>query len=269
MAVTIFPTSPNSAITEANWQGVNNAANGRQSWRVTGFDLSVNSGLNLDVAAGTACIDGYYVNESATTTVALTDNATNRVWLQADGTIYDNTSDTPTAATDLFLGRVTTSGGSITEIEANEELDTAAGVEYEGGHRKSFCGIAQLAASQAATVCATLSVEPGVYWIYGRTSGSGASVLKNTTLEITCTTASNATAELAFIRHTEVAGANGGWGNSGTTVGFSHTSSQLTHFYTICGMASFAQAGEIQLELGTGANVSFNSGGYIVAKKIH
>jgi hypothetical protein len=271
MAVTRFPDTTDTQITEANWTGANKAVSGIRSWRQAGWDLSVNAGLNLDVDAGTAYVGGYYVDVSTTTTVALTDNATNRVWLQADGTIYDNTSDTPSAATDLFLGRVTTSGGSITQIEPNEELDTAAGHEVEG-QRTSFCGIASLAASQGKVVCATLDLEPGLYWVFLRTSGSSASVLTNSGIELTCITASQSSAELAIIRRTESPGsnANGFWGNSGTSILFSNSGAagQLTQFYTIHGTVQFADSGTIQVELETGANVSFNQGGYLIAKKI-
>lgn len=269
MAVTRFPDTTDKQITEANWVAANKAASGIRSWRQTGWDLSINSGLNLDVAAGTAYIAGYYVDIDTTTTVALTDNAINRVWLQVDGTVYDNTSDTPTASTDLFLGRVTTSGGVITEIEANEELDTAGGRELEG-QRVSFCGIASLSASQPNTVCAVLDVEPGLYWIALRTSGSSASVLTNSSIEITCITAAETSAEIAIIRHAKASGLHGFWANSGSQIFFSNSGAagQTQQFYVAYGIVQFADTGSIQVELETGANVSFNQGGYLIAKKI-
>lgn len=270
MAVTIFPTSPNGAITEANWTGADKAANGNMSYRVSGWDLSVNAGLNLDVAAGTAVIDGFYVNESGTTTVALTDNATNRVWLQADGTIYDNTSDTPTAATDLFLGRVTTSGGSITAIVPSQELVSGVGVEYNS-RKKAWAITENIGTATFLTTLADLALEPGLYWVRCIIFADGQALAGGQSfgVQVDVATAAESTIELGVLGHGDEGSADqSAWTNGGSTINFTATANTIDVPVHIVGMVELADSGTLQIKATTSSFFIIRPGGFVQTTKI-
>ena len=275
MATTRFPDTTDKPITEANWTGANIAASGIRSWRQTGWDLSINSGLDLDIAAGTAYVGGYYVNVSTTTTLTLTDNLNfgnaNRIWLQADGTIYANASNTPTDATDLFLGWVETNSGSITAISPSYELDVGSGVEIEN-KRVSFGGVLGIGFNQNDLLRLDLAVEPGLYWVSMRLSGNNTSTLQNYGIRVTCLSAAEASANLSVHRHTEYIAGGTGEGtflSSGELwiVSNSGGSGELTSFFVVHGMMEFADTGSIEVKLSTGGGSAINTG-YLVAKKI-
>tara|TARA_Y100000310_G_scaffold260879_1_gene270001 strand:- start:1681 stop:2466 length:786 start_codon:yes stop_codon:yes gene_type:complete len=84
--------------------------------------LSDGGALVLNIAAGEAMLDGA-VQLNAATTAALTDNINAPgifVYISAAGAIVQvNNSLTPPGGAHAYLGRVKTSGGSITEIDGS------------------------------------------------------------------------------------------------------------------------------------------------------
>jgi len=271
MATTRFPDTLDTPITEANWSGVNVAASGVRSWRQTGFDLSDGGGLNLDIAAGTAYVGGYYVDITTTTTLALTDNLNfgdgNRVWLQADGTIYANASNTPTAATDLLLGWVETNSGSISDINPSYELDVGSGYQI-GNRRMSFGGVLG-SVSTSEVVRLDLAVEPGMYWVSMRIAGNNPAASHTYNIRITCLSAAEASANLSMHRYTENGTGAGDFASSGTQVSFANNggTGQLTGFFIVQGVMEFADTGSIEVKLQVSSGAQFGNG-YLTARKI-
>jgi hypothetical protein len=100
-------------------------------WR--GLELTDGGGLEVDVSAGQAGIDGP-AEVTAATSLALTDNVTNRVWLSRAGVLNKVTSasGTPLAPPDtatqwVFLGAVVTSAGAITSIDYSGRIQQDLG----------------------------------------------------------------------------------------------------------------------------------------------
>lgn len=98
-----------------------------------GLELSDGGGLTLNISAGQAGADGPAEVQNATT-LELTDNVTNRVWLSRGGAIQAVTSASgtplapPDAATQwVFLGAVVTSGGAITSIDYSGRVQQGQG----------------------------------------------------------------------------------------------------------------------------------------------
>lgn len=86
-----------------------------------GLDLTVDSGLDLAIAAGQAVLDSV-VQKLAPVTVTLTDNiARVYLWMSSNGTIHQvNNSTTPPAVGAVaYLGSAVTSGGSITAVDGS------------------------------------------------------------------------------------------------------------------------------------------------------
>lgn len=269
MSITVFPITPNGAITEAAWTGLNLAAIGKGGRRQTGFDLSDGGALNLSVAAGTATIGGFYIDINSVTTVALTDNDVNRIWLQADGTVYDNLSDTPAAATDILLGRATTSGGSITAIQGSKEVADSGGVELES-RRRNYVGIDALAVGQSATSLVTLSLEPGLYWIRACVHAQGAASSSGQTwqLRMVVATASGSSFEFGYLNHgDEGASDDSAWRTNTSLVTFTATQNGIPNPTHIIGKLELADAGELTLDCVTSAQFSINNG-WLTAIKI-
>lgn len=98
-----------------------------------GLELSEGSGLTLNVSAGQAALDG--LAEVATaTTLSLTDNVVNRIWLSRGGTLNKVTSASaaplapPDGATPwAYLGAVQVVSGSIVSVDYSGRLDLRQG----------------------------------------------------------------------------------------------------------------------------------------------
>ena len=103
------------------------------SVRVINFFDAIDVALNTTVQGGQAVVDASWVRTSAPTVVALTDSATNTIWLLSDGS-YEVTLDglqpisQPGA---LALWEKTTSGGSVT---ATIDLRGYVGDEIRTAH---------------------------------------------------------------------------------------------------------------------------------------
>lgn len=95
------------------------------------LDLSAGSDLTLNISVGDAILDG--IRHRAATTVNLTDNAYNWVWLTQAGTVSvtSDAAETPVpaapAAICAFLGRVYCTGAAISVIDYSGRL------EFRGG----------------------------------------------------------------------------------------------------------------------------------------
>jgi hypothetical protein len=94
---------------------------------ISGYLPTAGTGLTLNVASGSAVI-GAPVQMGAQT-ITLTDNATNYVWLKADGTLYKTTSIAVPSGNVTYIGRAVTVSGSITDV------DTSGVVYLIGGLR--------------------------------------------------------------------------------------------------------------------------------------
>lgn len=261
MAVTRFPDTTDAAISEANWTDANKGC--VNPTRISGFDLSINAGLNLDVAAGVAIVDGLRVEVTTTTTVTLTDNATNYVWIQADGTIYDNTSTTPTAATDLLFGQVTTASGNITEIEPSEELDDNTGVPVSTG-RVRFFGITQLGASSGLTAVSSEALGAGLWLIdvrlhYNCPTSSGSS----TTQTLTLASATESDTEVVNGAFISTGQSFAYWATTGSPA----TAFGVETFGFIKGFVGLPDGATVNVNVSTGSATTLD-GGYWTATKI-
>ena len=82
---------------------------------VHGLAISAGSGLTLNIAAGGAIV-GAVVQVDDATTLVLSNNADNWVWLKQDGTIVGTTTTTPPVTECCLLGLAVTSAGSISSV---------------------------------------------------------------------------------------------------------------------------------------------------------
>lgn len=121
MATTVFPQT-NDSVTESVWQGLNKSIAVGASRTQNGFDVTVNSGIIVDVAAGNAIVNGYHVSQSGTESVTLTDNTTNYLWLEPDGTLTDNTTGT-NPGNALLLAEIVTASAAITSISKDFDIN--------------------------------------------------------------------------------------------------------------------------------------------------
>lgn len=159
MATTVFPET-NDAVTESVWQGLNKSLSHNASWTVTGYDMTDGGGLEVDVAAGEAMVNGYYITSDATEAVVLADASTNYLWLEPDGTLTDNTTGS-NPGNALLLGTIVTSGGSISSISSIVSHATGRIVHINKTSDESVATSTTLQDDDDLTV----SVEPGVYKI--------------------------------------------------------------------------------------------------------
>lgn len=90
---------------------------------LSGFTLSTVASLNLPVAAGECYLGGYHVEDASAGTVAVTDAATNHIYIQLTRSGSDVTgaslvaNTTGTAPADsIKLGTATASGGQVTAV---------------------------------------------------------------------------------------------------------------------------------------------------------
>ncbi len=109
-------------------------------------------GLNLNVALGVYCIEGYYVEKTGTESVLLTASSTNRVWLQlvkdgsgnVTGTSWVVRTDTtvPSGEPSVLTHEVITGASTITTIydtyrgivAPGDRIATATPVSSNSGH---------------------------------------------------------------------------------------------------------------------------------------
>lgn len=87
---------------------------------LAGLDLSDDGGLTLGIAAGVA--HARCANTYEATTFTVTNNATNYIWLDEDGTITESASSADPGGYVVCLGRVTASGGNITTVETTGRM---------------------------------------------------------------------------------------------------------------------------------------------------
>lgn len=133
MAFSIWPTESrvgayqddySDRVREAqlsNWI-LDRGRTGLDSFVVDGLDLTSGTGLTVDIASGRAIIRGYIVVNSATYTIAVTDDATNYLWLSLskssslvlDGTFTANTTGVAPSVDSVLLGKAVLVGGSTT-----------------------------------------------------------------------------------------------------------------------------------------------------------
>jgi hypothetical protein len=84
---------------------------------VSGLDLTAGTGLTLNIAAGTALINGVIQLKNATS-IAITDNSTRYIWFKSNGTFEATSTTTPPASMpSVFVGIVVTSAGAITKVD--------------------------------------------------------------------------------------------------------------------------------------------------------
>jgi hypothetical protein len=105
-----------------------------------GFELSAGSGLSVNIAAGTAVINGYMVTIDAVGTKSnLGTNTTNYIWVQllktsskVTGSQFyaNNTGDTETDA--ALLGIAITNGSAVTSVVNSVQCPTVFNSTYTG-----------------------------------------------------------------------------------------------------------------------------------------
>jgi len=157
MATTVFPET-SDAVTEATWQGLNKAIAAGGAWTTEGFDVTVDSGLDIDIAAGEAFVNGYWVSSDAVQGATMTDSTTNYVWLEPDGTLTVNTSGS-NPGNALLLATVVTSGGAISSISRESNVTTGPHVYIRKAASESVTSSTTLQDDNHLTV----ALEPGLY----------------------------------------------------------------------------------------------------------
>lgn len=157
MATTVFPET-NDSVTEAAWQGLNNAIAAGGAWTTEGFDVTVNAGLVIDIAAGEALVNGYHISSDAVQNATMTDNTTNYVWLEPDGTVTVNTTGT-NPGNALLLATVVTSGAAIASITRESNATTGPYIFIRKAAAESVTSSTTLQDDDNLTV----SLQPGLY----------------------------------------------------------------------------------------------------------
>lgn len=268
MATTRFPDTTDSQITESNWTGSNAAISDNR--RVTGCDLTVSSGLDLSVGTGVVLIDGMRVEINVAETVSLTANSTNRVWIQKNGTVYDNTSITPTASTDFLLGVVFTNASAITAIYTDYDLQNAASLNYEWFPRLlNHATTGPIGAATSATLV-DIDLEPGLYWVNGIIQGEGQALSggQSWTLTVDVITSAESGAEIAFLNHgDEGANDDSDWALLGVGETFEGTSNTIPNPVHVVGMVYLADTGTLRFSASTSSHFAVGSS-HITARKI-
>lgn len=157
MAVTIFPETGDT-ISESAWQGLNKAIAANGAWTTEGYDVTVSSGIIVDVAAGEALVNGYLVSSDATQQVTLADNNTNYLWLEPDGTLTDSTTGS-NPGNALLLATIVTSGGSITSITKDQDVTVGNSLYIRKTADENVASSTTLQDDDHLTV----ALEPGIY----------------------------------------------------------------------------------------------------------
>jgi len=121
-----FETGDN--LDETNFQLVGAAITCNTAYVVSGYAVTDSGSLDVDIAAGTCVVNGYViVEDAAQTNQGCTNNATNGVYIEADGDV-EITTGAPTSANSLKLATVVTSGGSISSITHEQGITQGANV---------------------------------------------------------------------------------------------------------------------------------------------
>jgi hypothetical protein len=157
MATTVFPET-NDSVTEAAWQGLNNAIAAGGAWTTQGFDVTISSGLIIDIASGDAFVNGYHISSDATQQKTMTDNTTNYVWIEPNGTVTVNTTGT-NPGNALLLVLVVTSGGSISSISRDVNVTSGPYIYIRKAAPESVTSSTTLQDDDDLTV----ALEPGLY----------------------------------------------------------------------------------------------------------
>lgn len=157
MATTVFPET-SDAVTEATWNSLNKAISAGGSWTTEGFDVTDGGGLDVDVAAGKALVDGYLIESDSTQSVSLADDDTNYLWLEPDGTLTDNTTGTNPGSA-LLLAVIVTASGSISSITREVNVTTGPYIYIRKASAESVTSSTTLQDDDDLTV----ALEPGLY----------------------------------------------------------------------------------------------------------
>lgn len=130
MTVTVFPEDGDSGAAAAARE-MFQAVAVDADYIYTGYTMSDGGGLVVSVAAGEAVMAGEHVHETSALTTTLANNNTNYVYLtHAAGsatTLTDNTTGS-LPADSVLIGTVVTSGGSITTISHEKNIENARNV---------------------------------------------------------------------------------------------------------------------------------------------
>lgn len=118
-------------------------------WIVSGLALGNGTGLNAEIGAGLAWIDGYVVALDAAEPAACAASETNHIWLELaiDGNdlvtglnVVVNTTGTPPSGPSVKLGTATTDGSAVTgtattgrspEVQAEPVPENAQDIAYD------------------------------------------------------------------------------------------------------------------------------------------
>lgn len=157
MATTVFPET-SDAVTEATWQSLNKAISAGGSWTTEGFDVTDGGGLDVDVAAGKALVDGYLIESDSTQSVSLADDDTNYLWLEPDGTLTDNTTGTNPGSA-LLLAVIVTASGSISSISKDQDVLTGPYMYVRKTAAESVASSTTLQDDDHLTI----ALQPGIY----------------------------------------------------------------------------------------------------------
>lgn len=157
MATTVFPET-SDAVTEATWNSLNKAISAGGSWTTEGFDVTDGGGLDVDVAAGKALVDGYLIESDSTQSVSLADDDTNYLWLEPDGTLTDNTTGTNPGSA-LLLAVIVTASGSISSISKDQDVLTGAYMYVRKTAAESVASSTTLQDDDHLTI----ALQPGIY----------------------------------------------------------------------------------------------------------
>lgn len=268
MPTTRFPDTTDAQITEANWTGTNAVLG--DSRRETGLDLSDGGGLNLHVSTGVAIVDGMRVEVTSTETITLPASSINRVWIQKDGTVYDNTSTTPTASTDLLLGVVTTGLSIVVGIFADYDLQNPQVTNYDWFPRRLNHGITRQVNTATTGTLIEMDLEPGLYWVNGIIQGVGQALSggQSWTLTVRVDTAAEYGAEIAFLNHgDEGANDDSDWSALGVAETFTATTNNAPHPVHVVGMVYLSDTGTLFFGTSTSSHFAVYPS-HITARKI-
>ena len=120
-AFTTGMTNPTSATLNKDFQQYNLASRyGAGCYAVAyGLVLSIGTGLQVNVTAGHALMDGI-VEKSSNFTVTVADNTARIwIWLKQDGTTTNQTTTSRPAGNNVLLGSCVTSGGVVTSVDTS------------------------------------------------------------------------------------------------------------------------------------------------------
>lgn len=242
MATTVFPETSDS-VTESVWQGLNKAIVSGGSHTSEGYDVTVDSGLDIDIAAGEAVVNGYYLSSDATQGATMTDSTTNYVWLEPDGTITVNTTGTNPGSS-LLLAKVVTSGGAITSITKDQDITEGSRLLV----RKTAAENVSSSTSLQDDDHLTIALEPGIYrFTFMLEATWAASVGLKVALGCTAT---NATVDAAVVFAASEGSTPSGWGfisSFGSAI--SHQANAGTNDpVMIDGILTLADAGTFKLQ---------------------